>query len=102
MRDEALKNQVKTDPHSPGMYRAYVPLLNLDTFYSAFDIKQGDKFTKKNIRIIRPGFGVQPFYFEKLLNKKSPFNITAERPINKKVIRELKIIWKIFPMEDNI
>jgi predicted metalloendopeptidase len=42
MRDEALKNQVKTDPHSPGMYRAYVPLLNLDTFYNAFDIKQGD------------------------------------------------------------
>jgi putative endopeptidase len=42
MRDEALKNQVKTDPHSPGMYRAYVPLLNLDTFYSAFDIKEGD------------------------------------------------------------
>ena len=42
MRDEALKNQVKTDPHSPGMYRAYVPLLNLDTFYSAFDIKKGD------------------------------------------------------------
>ena len=42
MRDEALKNQVKTDPHSPGMYRAYVPLQNLDTFYKAFDIKQGD------------------------------------------------------------
>ena len=42
MRDEALKNQVKTDPHSPGMYRGYVPLLNLDTFYSAFDIKPGD------------------------------------------------------------
>jgi predicted metalloendopeptidase len=42
MRDEALKNQVKTDPHSPGMYRAYVPLLNLDTFFKAFDIKQGD------------------------------------------------------------
>lgn len=42
MRDEALKNQVKTDPHSPGMYRAYVPLLNLDTFYDAFNIKPGD------------------------------------------------------------
>lgn len=42
MRDEALKNQVKTDPHSPGMYRAYVPLLNLDTFVKAFDIKEGD------------------------------------------------------------
>jgi predicted metalloendopeptidase len=42
MRDEALKNQVKTDPHSPGIYRSYVPLLNLDTFYQAFNIKEGD------------------------------------------------------------
>lgn len=42
MRDEALKNQVKTDPHSPGMYRAYVPIQNVDAFYSAFDIKVGD------------------------------------------------------------
>ena len=42
IRDEALKNQVKTDPHSPAIYRAYVPLLNLDTFVQAFDIKEGD------------------------------------------------------------
>lgn len=42
-RDEAIKNQVKTDPHSPGQYRAYVPLLNVDAFYQAFDIKKGDK-----------------------------------------------------------
>lgn len=42
MRDEAIKNQVKTDPHSPGMYRAYVPLQNVDSFYEAFNIKQGD------------------------------------------------------------
>lgn len=42
MRDEALKNQVKTDPHSPAMYRGYVPLQNVDSFYEAFDIKPGD------------------------------------------------------------
>jgi len=42
MRDEAIKNQVKTDPHSPGMYRAYVPLQNVDAFYDAFGIKVGD------------------------------------------------------------
>jgi putative endopeptidase len=41
-RDEAIKNQVKTDPHSPGMYRAYVPLQNVDAFYKAFDIKSTD------------------------------------------------------------
>ncbi|TRX34170.1 M13 family metallopeptidase [Flavobacterium sp. ZT3R18] len=42
MRDEAIKSQVKTDPHTPGMYRAYVPIQNVDAFYQAFDIKQGD------------------------------------------------------------
>ncbi len=42
MRDEAIKNQVKTDPHSPGIYRAYVPLQNVDAFYEAFNIKPGD------------------------------------------------------------
>ena len=41
-RDEYIKNQVKTDPHSPGMYRAYVPLQNVDAFYEAFKIKEGD------------------------------------------------------------
>lgn len=39
MRDEAIKNQVKTDPHSPGMYRAYVPLQNVEAFYKAFNIQ---------------------------------------------------------------
>ena len=42
IRDEALKTQLKTDPHSPGMYRAYVPLQNVDAFYEAFNIKPGD------------------------------------------------------------
>lgn len=47
MRDEAIKNQVKTDPHSPGMYRAYVPLQNVDSFYQAFDITEGQKLYVK-------------------------------------------------------
>ena len=62
------------------------------SIYAVSDIKKGEKFTKKNIRVIRPGLGIQPFYFEKLLNKKSPFNIRAERPINKNVVKKLKII----------
>ncbi|OWP88149.1 endothelin-converting protein [Flavobacterium covae] len=52
MRDEAIKNQVKTDPHSPGIYRAYIPLTNVDAFYQAFNIKEGDKlFVKPENRI---------------------------------------------------
>lgn len=41
-RDEALKNQVKTDPHSPASYRGYVPLQNVDAFYDAFNIQAND------------------------------------------------------------
>ena len=41
-RDEELRNRIKTDPHSPGRIRATQPLINIDTFYEAFDIKEGD------------------------------------------------------------
>jgi len=41
-RDESLRNQVKTDPHTPGMYRATEPLKNVDAFYEAFNITEGD------------------------------------------------------------
>jgi len=54
MRDEDLKNRVKTDPHSPAMYRSYVPLQNIDTFYDAFSIKPGDGMylaSEKRVRI---------------------------------------------------
>ncbi|KUY30266.1 M13 family metallopeptidase [Elizabethkingia ursingii] len=45
--DQYKVNQVKTDPHSPGEYRAFAPLVNVDAFYNAFDIKPGDKLYKK-------------------------------------------------------
>jgi putative endopeptidase len=42
-RDDALRTQIKTDPHSPGNIRATQPLKNIDAFYEAFGIKEGDK-----------------------------------------------------------
>jgi predicted metalloendopeptidase len=42
-REAALRNQLLTDAHSPGMYRSFVPLTNIDAFYAAFDLKPGDK-----------------------------------------------------------
>jgi len=47
MRDEALKNRIMTDTHAPGMYRAYMPLKNIDAFYKAFNVKEGDKMYLK-------------------------------------------------------
>lgn len=46
-KEAALINQIKTDEHSPGLYRAYGPLINTDAFYKAFDVKEGDKLYKK-------------------------------------------------------
>jgi putative endopeptidase len=42
-REDALRTQIKTDPHSPGIQRATQPLKNVDAFYTAFDIQEGDK-----------------------------------------------------------
>jgi putative endopeptidase len=42
-RDAALKQQLATDPHSPGSVRAFAPLRNVDAWYEAFDVKPGDK-----------------------------------------------------------
>lgn len=45
-RDEALRNQVMSGPHSPAMYRATGPLTNLETFYEAFNIIEGNEMWK--------------------------------------------------------
>jgi len=44
--EQYMVNQVKTDPHSPGIFRAFGPLVNQDAFIKAFDIKPGDKMYK--------------------------------------------------------
>ena len=45
-RDETLRTQIMTDPHSPGMYRATGPIVNVDGFYRAFNIEEGDPMYK--------------------------------------------------------
>nr|WP_267869577.1 M13-type metalloendopeptidase [Massilia agrisoli] len=43
MREAAQIVQVKTDPHSPGQFRANGTMRNQQGFYEAFDVKEGDK-----------------------------------------------------------
>jgi putative endopeptidase len=43
MREQQQIVQVKTDPHSPGQFRANGTLRNQPGFYEAFGVKQGDK-----------------------------------------------------------
>jgi putative endopeptidase len=42
-RDDALRAQMLTDPHSPRTARGTFPERNMDTWYAAFDVKPGDK-----------------------------------------------------------
>jgi putative endopeptidase len=41
-REDALRRQITTDPHSPGMIRAFAPLTDMEEFFAAFKIKEGD------------------------------------------------------------
>jgi putative endopeptidase len=41
-RDDAMRLQVSRGPHAPGNFRAVGPLVNQDTFFQAFGIKEGD------------------------------------------------------------
>ena len=47
------------------------------SLYVVKDIKEGEKFTSENLRVIRPGDGLAPKYYEKILGK------TAKEDINR-------------------
>ena len=53
-RDADMLNRLLTDPHSPSAFRANGPVTNIDAFYQAFKLKEGDKLFKpegKRIKI---------------------------------------------------
>ena len=41
-REDRMRQQLVTDPHSPPKYRVDVPIKNIDAFYEAFGVKPGD------------------------------------------------------------
>ncbi|RFP66751.1 M13 family peptidase [Hymenobacter lapidiphilus] len=46
IRPEALRQQILTDPHSPGQYRTIGPLMNMPEFYQAFGCQPGQKMVR--------------------------------------------------------
>jgi predicted metalloendopeptidase len=53
MREPFAIQLVKTDPHSPGEFRANGTLVNQPAFFEAFGVKDGDKmFRKPDQRVI--------------------------------------------------
>ncbi|MCF1439978.1 MAG: peptidase M13, partial [Shewanella sp.] len=53
-KEEAMRNQVATDPHSPAKFRAIGALSNMPEFYQTFEVKEGDKMhipAEKQVKI---------------------------------------------------
>ena len=52
-------------------------------------IKKGEKLRIDNIRRIRPGFGLSPRYYEKLINKKSPIDLDIGEPLDMRIFKKI-------------
>ena len=50
------------------------------------DVKKGDVLTKDNVRSIRPGFGMHPKYYKKIMGKTFNRDILRGEPLNLKMI----------------
>jgi len=51
------------------------------SLYIAEDIKAGEIFTEKNLRSVRPGFGLHPKYYNQLLGKKATTHLEKGTPM---------------------
>ncbi|OEE83857.1 pseudaminic acid synthase [Enterovibrio norvegicus FF-162] len=60
------------------------------SIYVVEDMNAGDILTEKNIRSIRPGFGLEPKYYERILGK----------AVNEKIARGTPMSMKYVKMED--
>ncbi len=60
------------------------------SIYVIKNIKKGEKFTKKNIKTLRPALGIEAKFFEKLLYKKSSKNFRYGEVIKKNILKKLR------------
>ncbi len=61
------------------------------SIFAIKNIMEGEKFTLENIKRIRPGYGLEPKYFNKLLRKNSPYNIKYGEPLPKDILKKQKL-----------
>jgi len=59
------------------------------SIFAIKNIKKGEKFTKENIKVVRPAYGLEPKYFNKILNKRSLINVQKNEPLRPAILRNL-------------
>ena len=55
------------------------------------DIKRSERFTETNIRSIRPGYGLAPKYFKKVLGKRAKKNVRKGTPLSWDLIEVIRV-----------
>ena len=53
------------------------------------DIKKGEKLTNKNIKSIRPGYGLHPKYYYDILGKTIKQDVKKGTPLSWEIISEI-------------
>jgi N-acetylneuraminate synthase len=56
------------------------------SIYAARNIAIGDLFTKDNIRVIRPGYGLHPKYFQEIIGQRATRGIALGQPLSERDI----------------
>ena len=56
------------------------------SIYVAKDIKAGEVFTKENIKVVRPGLGLAPKYYETILGRPTSADLKKGTPLNWEMI----------------
>jgi len=58
------------------------------SLYVVENIEAGEKLTEKNVRSIRPGYGMHPKYLKQLIGKKAAVSLTRGTPLHWEMIEE--------------
>ena len=54
------------------------------SIFAVKNLKKGDIYSKVNIRKIRPGYGLSPIYYEKIIGTRCNLKINYGEPLLKK------------------
>ena len=56
------------------------------SLYAQKDIEAGEVFTTENLKVIRPGYGLEPKYFDIVLGKTAKIKIIKGQPITWEIL----------------
>lgn len=83
-QSEVAIGQVKYGPTSQEMHN----LKFRRSIFCVENVKKGERFTNQNVRIIRPGQGLEPKYYDEVIGKVATMDIERGTPIRFGMIKE--------------